>query len=130
MGETRPIAATGAVIVQEGRILLVRRAMPPEVGLWIVPAGRVEWGETWHEAVRREVLEETGLRIEVGDVAWVGEVMDGNHHFAIVDFFATVEGGELQAGSDAAEVRWVALDEAADLEMPDSMRDLIARLRS
>lgn len=133
MGDTDglvPRAAAGAVVIRDGQILLVKRSMPPNRNSWVVPSGRVEFGETWRDAARRETREETGLRIEVGDVAWVGEVIEGSRHFAIVDFFATITGGELKAGSDAAEVRWVPLDEATGLDMPASMYDLMAHLRS
>jgi len=128
--DRRPVAAVGAVIVENGKILLVKRSRPPEPGFWVVPSGRVEWGETRHDAVRRETLEETGLIVSVGDVAWVGEVIEGGHHFSIVDFFATVTGGRLRAGSDAADVQWVPLEEADSLGMPASMYDLVASLRS
>lgn len=130
MNERQPVAAVGAVIVVDGEILLVQRAVEPGVGLWAVPGGRVEFGETWRQTVRREVREETGLEVDVGDVAWVGAIRGPDHHFAIVDFFATVTGGELRAGSDAAEVRWVALSEASRLDMPASMYELVAGLQS
>ena len=125
-----PVPAVGAVIIQNGAILLVQRAVEPGVGLWAVPGGRVDRGESWQEAVRREVLEETGLDVDVGGVAWVGEVIGDDHHFAIVDFFGTVIGGELRAGSDAADVRWVPLLDAPKLPMPESMHSLLADLRS
>lgn len=128
MGEHRPIAAVGVVIVEDGKILLVKRGVEPGVGLWAVPGGRVDFGEPWREAARRETLEETGLEIDVGEIAWVGEVISEEHHFAVVDFFGTVSGGRLAPGSDAAEVRWVPLDETAQLDMPRSMNDLLASL--
>lgn len=117
------------MILDDGRILLVRRSMPPERGFWVVPSGRLEFGETWREAVRRETREETGLEVDVGEVAWVGEVVEGHHHYAIVDFFATVTGGELRAGSDAVEVRWVRLSDTTELPMPASMHELVTRLQ-
>lgn len=128
-GEQAPVAASGAVIVDDGRILLVRRSLPPEEGQWVVPSGRVEWGETWRAAAAREAFEETGLVVEVGDVAWVGEVLEADYHYAIVDFFATVTGGRLRPGSDAADARWVSFEEAADLPMPSSMHALVDRLK-
>ena len=125
-----PVAAVGAVIIEDGKILLVKRGVEPGIGLWAVPGGRVDFGESWRDAARREVLEETGLDVEVGDPAWAGDIIGSDHHFAILDFFASVVGGELQAGSDAVDVKWVSLEEAAGLEMPASMHDLMARLRS
>lgn len=127
--EPLPVAAAGAVVMDGDRILLVRRAHPPQAGLWVVPSGRVEWGETWRETARRETQEETGLDVEVGEVAWVGEVVEGDQHFAIVDFFASVTGGVLAPGSDALDAQWVALDQASALDMPASMHSLVARLR-
>ena len=70
---SRPVVAVGAVIIRDDHLLLVERARPPGEGLWAVPGGQVKLGEDMAAAVRREVLEETGLRVEVGDVVWVGD---------------------------------------------------------
>ena len=113
--------AVGAVVIVDGHLLLVERGRPPAVGEWSVPGGRVEPGETLAAAVEREVLEETGLRVQCGEfVGWVERISEP-FHFVIMDFVAVpaeaVTPGNglprLRAGDDAAYAAWVAL---ADLE--------------
>jgi ADP-ribose pyrophosphatase YjhB (NUDIX family) len=112
----RPVVGVGGVVVQDGRAVLVKRAHEPRKGEWSLPGGTVELGETLIEAVMREIKEETGLDVEVGDIV---EVFDRVHrlegriqyHFVIVDYLCHPIGGTLQAGDDAAEVAWVAVDE-------------------
>jgi ADP-ribose pyrophosphatase YjhB (NUDIX family) len=110
------------------RLLVVQRGRPPGVGLWSVPGGRVEPGETDEQAVRREVREETGLDVEVG--APVGRLerpgRDPGTVYAITDYAATVCGGTLVAGDDAAAVRWVTLDELRELPVTESLLELLA----
>ncbi len=81
------------------------------------------------EAARREVAEETGLEVEVGPPIWVGDIIDPTHpprwHYAVVDFLARPLSGELSAGDDADDVRWVGLDDIADYELTPTMYDLI-----
>lgn len=90
-----------------GRLLLIRRAHDPGQGLWSVPGGRVEAGETDHHAVIREVAEETGLVVEA--IRLLGNVQRGAPDgavFDIYDYHCQVAGGTLAAGDDAAETRW------------------------
>lgn len=126
----RPIPAAGAVVVRDGSILLVRRGVEPLAGTWTVPGGRQRVGESLRETARRETLEETGIEVEVGDPAWVGDVIDpgGKWHLSIVDFHAIAVGGSLRAGDDAAEALWVPLDEAAGLVTTPGMRAVLASL--
>lgn len=114
-----PVAAVGGIVIEGGFVLLVRRAMPPRQGEWSLPGGQLELGESLVEGVRREVREETGLDVEVGPII---DVFDRVHrddagrvryHFVIVDFLCRSRGGELRAGDDAADVRWVARTEVA-----------------
>jgi 8-oxo-dGTP diphosphatase len=120
-----PVECAGAVVRDAGgRLLLVRRGRPPAEGRWSVPGGRIEPGETAAEAAAREVREETGLEVEVGPVLITALIGDGTYR--VQDFAANVVGGELEAGDDAAEVRWV---EAADLSSMPLAPGLLEELR-
>lgn len=100
--------------------------------MWAVPGGRVRWGETWREAAAREIREETGLEVEIGPVAWVGEALGPGDppawHYALVDFWGEVTGGTLRAGDDAAEARWVPVEHARDYPLVPSMYSLLEKL--
>ena len=119
----RPEVAVGAVIVEEGRILLVRRGRPPAAGYWSVPGGRVEPAESLAEAIVREVAEETGLEVSCGPfIGWV-ERMGPGHHFVIMDFHAalTHPGQVAVADDDADEVAWVPLDGLEGIDLVDGL---------
>jgi ADP-ribose pyrophosphatase YjhB (NUDIX family) len=106
---TGPEVAVGAVACHDDRLLLVRRGRPPAVGEWSVPGGRVEAGEPIRAAVVREVAEETGLTVTVGDfLGWV-ERFDTGHHYVILDFRVAVVDVDQppRAGDDAAEAAWI-----------------------
>jgi ADP-ribose pyrophosphatase YjhB (NUDIX family) len=107
-----PLVGIGAVIVHEGRVLLVRRGSEPLRGHWTLPGGVLEVGESLTEGVVREVREETGLLVEPVELV---ELLDRIHrqdgrvryHYVLADYLCRVTGGALQAASDADEVRWV-----------------------
>lgn len=124
-----PVVGVGAVIVEEGNILLIRRGRPPGEGLWAVPGGKVRPGEGLRQAAAREVAEETGYSVEIGEVAWVGEMIGEGHHVVLIDFFAAIVDGELAASGDALEAGWVPLGEAERLPLTATMRDLVQTLR-
>ncbi len=128
----RVTVAVGAVIVEDGSLLLVQRANDPGAGRWAVPGGRVEPGETLAEAMVREVREETGLEVAVGDIAWVGDSIGPGDppawHFAIIDFWATPSGGSVVAGGDAARAEWVPIEELPTWPIVDTMVDLVETL--
>ena len=123
------IPCVGAVIKDgRGRLLLIKRGHAPGAGLWSLPGGRIEPGETDAEALVREMREETGLAIEAGQLigtvrrpAQDGDILD------IRDYAATVTGGTLRAGDDAADARWVA---ASDLESLPITEGLVETLTS
>ena len=97
-----PLAVGALVRDDQERILLIQRGKEPNRGRWTVPGGKVEWGETMKEAVGREVVEETGLEVEVLDPVWIGELIDPGRppewHFVLIDFAAVPVGGELRLG--------------------------------
>ena len=122
----RPEVCVGAVAVDAGRLLLVRRARPPFAGSWSIPSGRVEGGETLGEAVLRELAEETGLEGLCGElVDWVESIGDDHHH-VIFDFFVEVLEPELvRAGDDAAEVAWVRLEDVVELPLAEGLAEFL-----
>lgn len=123
-----PSLAVGAVVRRDGELLMVERGVPPAAGRWSVPGGHVEPGETLDEAVRREVLEETGVDVQVGELLGYVELSAGEH-FVILDFLATplegAAGVELRPGDDAAAARWVPLGEVAALPLVDGLADFL-----
>ena len=123
----------GVAIIDGSEVLLVEKSVGPFAGLWGVPGGKIELGETRIEAAHREAREETGLEIEIGDVIWLGESIGPGEppewHFTIVDFAATPIGGSLQPGDDASDARWVSLDEMMRLPLIPLMGELVAPLR-
>jgi 8-oxo-dGTP diphosphatase len=111
-----PIVGVGAVVVDSGRVLLVRRGREPLKGKWSLPGGMLELGESLHAGVVREVEEETGLRVEPVELVELldrivrEESADGERvrfHYVIADYLCRVVGGALKAASDAEAVRWV-----------------------
>jgi 8-oxo-dGTP diphosphatase len=129
----RPIIGIGAVIVHRNRVLLVRRATEPLKGEWSVPGGMLELGEKLRDGVRREVLEETGLKVEPGDVL---DVFDSifrdekgrtQYHYVLIDYLCRLVSGEAKAGSDVSEVRWVQEDELAAMELRDSIEQVMRK---
>ncbi|MDH3189390.1 MAG: NUDIX hydrolase [Acidimicrobiia bacterium] len=125
MNAERPLVGTGVAIVDGDEILLVKRGNEPGKGLWAVPGGKVERGESLAEAATREVKEETGLLIELDEVVWVGESIGSDHHIVLIDFLGRAVGGKLAVGDDAAEARWVAIEDAYDMDLTPTMYGLL-----
>lgn len=132
MTENQPTPGVGAVVVKDGQMLVIRRARGAFVGHWAVPGGRQRRGETMRDAVAREVREETGLIVRVGDVVWAGDILDDDappeYHYSVVDFTAAAIGGMLRAGDDAAEARWVPIGDLRAMKLTPTMFDLLDHL--
>lgn len=129
-----PRVGVGAIVLHEGRVLLVRRGRAPALGLWSVPGGLVELGETTVDAARREVEEETGLDVRIAGLVGVLDRVtrdaDGRvrYHWVLVDYLAYPQSNDtITAGSDAAEVRWVTIDEVGRLPITEGLADMIKR---
>jgi mutator protein MutT len=128
-----PRVGVGAVVLHQGRVLLVRRGGQPSLGRWTLPGGLVELGETTAEAVRRELHEECGIDITVAGLAGVVDrvVRDAEgrirYHYVLVDYLAYTDTDHVTAGSDAAEACWVEVERVTELDVTDGLMDMIQR---
>ena len=131
-----PVLGVGAVIWNDkNEVVLIRRGKEPRKDQWSIPGGHLEWGESLHEALLREVREETGLTGVVAGlidtVDLVARDPDGyvTRHYVLIDFAVRATGGELSAASDAAEARWVPLSELDQYELWSETRRIIEESR-
>ncbi len=126
-GSGAPVVAVGGVAVRDGALLLVQRATAPHAGRWTVPGGHVEPGETLARAVEREVREETGLTVRCEDLLGWAERIGAGYHFVILDFTVALpdDGVEPVAGSDAAAVAWVRLEELSGTALVDGLEEFL-----
>ena len=131
----QPTVGVGALIVHGGRLVLVRRGVEPDKGRWSIPGGAVELGEKTREAVIREVREECGLDIEVVDDRPM-DVVDSiyrddegrlRYHYVLLQFLAGLRGGELKAGGDVLDVRWVPLEEVETYDLTEGFRSFFKK---
>jgi len=128
----RPHLAVSAAIIRDRKVLIVRRARPPASGVFTLPGGGVEAGETLHEAVVREVQEETGLAIEPIALAGHREVVvrDGDgrasRHFVILCFASRWVAGEPQLNEELSDARWLKPAELADLKTTEGLAEIVA----
>lgn len=126
----QPIVGVGAVIVQEGKLVLIKRGVDPEKGKWSIPGGGVEIGEPVRDTAVREAKEECGLDIELVNTLPM-DVMDKivlvedgrlKYHYVMLQFLAQKKGGTLRPSSDAEEARWVSLDKVEKFDLTNSFR--------
>lgn len=119
-------------MIRDGDLLMVKRGRGPNAGLWAIPGGKVDYGESMREAAVRELREETGIEVELGEVVWVGDAMGPGvppaWHYTLVDYQAQMIGGTLEAADDAEEVAWVPLGQVLGLSVTPTMPGLVARL--
>lgn len=129
----RPIVGVGAVIVDDGKVVLIKRKYEPLKGHWSLPGGMVEVGETLEAALAREMLEETGLAVDVGPVIEVFDRITRDedrrvrYHFVLIDYLCWPSGGSLRAGSDVEEAIWVDPATLAGYSLTDKATSVIHR---
>jgi 8-oxo-dGTP diphosphatase len=130
---SRPQIAVSAAIFRDGKVLLVRRARSPAKGFYSLPGGRVEFGESLHAALHREVDEETALRIEIAGLAGWREVLPsaaGGGHYLIMSFAARWTAGEPVLNDELDDFRWLPPDELGDLKLTGGLQEVIQSARS
>jgi 8-oxo-dGTP diphosphatase len=129
---THPQLAVSAAIFRDDKILLVRRARSPADGFYSLPGGRVEFGETLHAALNREVIEETALKIEIVGLAGWREVLPGTSrggHYLIMSFAARWIAGEVVLNEELDDFRWLPPDAIGDLKLTDGLSEVIEAAR-
>lgn len=120
-----PRIAVGTVVFRKGAVLLVRRAKPPSEGLWAIPGGSVELGETLAQAAERELFEETGVRARAGRPCYAFDAVHRDaggrvlYHYVVVDLRADYLSGDPRAGDDVLEARWVKPSELAGMDVSE-----------
>ncbi len=128
-----PLVGVGSIIIEDERVVLVKRAHPPIQGQWSIPGGVLEVGELVREAAIREAREETGLIIEPGELLGVFDrvLRDSEkrvqYHYVLIDFLCRRVSGELLAASDAAEVRWFTREELPALNLAEDTLEVIGK---
>jgi len=131
----RPIVGVGAVVMKDGKVLLVKRGIDPNKGLWAIPGGSLKLGETLQEGAEREIMEETGITIKAKDPVYSFDFFerDGDgrirFHYVIVDMIADYVGGEAQGADDALEARWVSQGELKDMDVSRNTLKIIDYLK-
>jgi 8-oxo-dGTP diphosphatase len=128
-----PLLGVSASVFRDGKVLIARRAGPPLAGLWSLPGGLVEPGETMVDAAAREVFEETGVSAEIGGIADVIEIILNDdegaveRHYVILSFAARWLAGDGETSAEVSEIAWLRPDELGGLEMTEGTEAVIAR---
>ncbi len=134
MYPSRPMVGVGVVVLKEGKLLLTKRLNEPGRGMWSIPGGLVEVGEKVRDAAVREVYEECGLKVEIIGLVDVGDIIVKDEkgvrfHYVIVIFKAKPLEGNLRAGDDVAEVRWVCFSELHEYRIPPVVLNALKKIR-
>jgi 8-oxo-dGTP diphosphatase len=128
-----PVVGVGGVVIHEGRALLIKRGGPPLEGQWSIPGGTLELGESIQEGVRRELLEETGIEVRVGELI---EVFDRifrdaagkiQYHFVIVDYLCEKISGEAKPASDVTDTAWVREEDLWNYKLTEAATRVIRK---
>jgi ADP-ribose pyrophosphatase YjhB (NUDIX family) len=128
-----PLVGVGAIIIEDDRVVLVKRLHPPLQAEWSIPGGVLEVGELVRDAAIREAREETGLTVEAGELLGVYDRVLRNaeqrvqYHYVLIDFLCRRVAGDLSAASDAAEVRWFRREELPGLKLAADTLDVIRK---
>ena len=129
-----PRVGVGAIVIKEGKVLMVKRAAPPNKNLWAIPGGMLELGETLQEGAEREIFEETNIRIRAGQPTFTFDLLERDNegrvyfHFLIVDMAAEYLSGEIKAASDALEANWVTPEECQILSLTSNALRMLGEL--
>jgi len=131
---TSPLVGVGAIVIREGKILLIKRAVPPGVGKWSIPGGLVEVGETLSQACVRETEEETGVKIEVLELINVFDIIDRDegartkYHYVLVGFLAKPVGGSEKMSGECTDMKWVPHTDAKTMDLTRTAKRAIDEL--
>jgi len=131
-----PIVTAGGIVFNGASVLLAQRNKEPNKDRWSLPGGAIELGETARQAIEREVREECGIVVQAGEVVQVLDILQRDSagtlrfHYVVIDFLCKYVSGELSAGDDAANVRWVPPGEFDALNVLQRTRDVIAKARA
>jgi len=132
----RPIIGVGAVVWHQDHVLLIQRGKEPNIGSWSIPGGAQELGETVRDAVCREVMEETGVKISspilVDTVDLIAHTEEDKveYHYTLIDFVAVALNPDISLGGDAADAKWVKVNEVTNYNLWNKTIDIIAKSRT
>jgi 8-oxo-dGTP diphosphatase len=130
----RPVVGVGAVVIEDGKVLLVERGVPPNKGAWAVPGGSLKLGETLQEGAERENLEETGITIKAGDPFYCFDFFEHDaesrirFHYVVIDMMGDFISGDVRGGDDARDARWVSPEELKTLPISKYTRKLLKKV--